>query len=535
MLAQKNRVPTETQTSKVVLQLKGIGKRYGGVKALNNVDFKCSQGSIHAILGENGAGKSTLIKIISGVIQASEGTVEISGQAVKFANPTQAVKQGVVCIFQELSLLPDLSVADNICITDPPRNRFGLIDKSAQIRLATQLLAQVNCADINPRELVRDLPLSRRQMVEIAKALGRKPKLLILDEATSALSAADVEKVYEILKKLRSDGLTMLYISHRMHEIEELADTLSVFRNGQHIETFSKGSRNNDEIIQMMIGRDVTSVFPAKPIAKTIKPTVLKIENLSWSNQLKNVSLSLKEGEIIGLGGLDGQGQHEILLALFGVLKGYQGKIIINGNETLFTSPKQAKSEAISIALIPEDRKTQGLMLPMGIDDNISIASLKRLSKGLMINKNKETQNVNEMIEKMSIKVGAASNPVSSLSGGNQQKVVIAKWLMTQAKIILLDDPTRGIDVGTKQELYQLFRELADKGHSIILYSTDYDELIGCCDRGSILYQGSIIKELAGDDLNETNIIASSLNMALEKDQVKRMNKRNENNREVSL
>lgn len=505
---------------KIVLKLRGISKNYGGVKALQNVDFACKKGSIHAILGENGAGKSTLIKIMSGVVQPTKGELIVGGEKRQFANPTQASEHGVVCIFQELSLVPDLSVADNICITSPPRNAFGLIDKKAQIKKAEELLKRVNCEDINPRELVKNLPLSRRQMVEIAKALGRNPKVLILDEATSALSASDVENVYKILRGLRDEGLTMLYISHRMHEIDELADTLSVFRNGQHIETFQKGERNNDQIIEMMIGREYSNVFPKKPKHNEPMQTVLAVENFSWNDRLDNVSLSLGKGEILGLGGLDGQGQHEILLALFGVLRGYDGKIKVNGKPISLKSPQQAKSDAVSIALIPEDRKTEGLMLPMSINDNISIATLDQLTKGLIIDKTAENEKIAEMIEKMIIKVGDVDDPVSTLSGGNQQKVVIAKWLMTGAKILLLDDPTRGIDVGTKQELYRLFRELADNGHSIILYSTDYDELIGCCDRVSIFYQGKIIRELTGDEITETNIVASALNMEVSEQKV---------------
>lgn len=511
-MPKNNKSPKKAE-QKLVLKLSGISKNYGGVKALRQVDFECKEGSIHAILGENGAGKSTLIKIISGVVQPTEGELIVGGEKRQFTNPTQAGEHGVVCIFQELSLVPDLSVADNICITSPPRNALGLIDKKAQIKRAEELLKRVNCEDINPRELVKNLPLSRRQMVEIAKALGRKPKLLILDEATSALSASDVENVYKILRDLRKEGLTMLYISHRMHEIDELADTLSVFRNGQHIQTFEKGQRNNDEIIEMMIGREYSNVFPPKPIHKEPLPTVLAVENFSWNERLDNISLNVGRGEILGLGGLDGQGQHEILLALFGVLRGYEGKIKVNGKEVSLTSPQQAKSDTVSIALIPEDRKTEGLMLPMSINDNISIATLDQLTKGLVIDKSAENIKIAEMIDKMSIKIGGVDDAVATLSGGNQQKVVIAKWLMTGAKILLLDDPTRGIDVGTKQELYRLFRELADNGHTIILYSTDYDELIGCCDRVSIFYQGKIIRELIGDQITETNIVASALNM----------------------
>ncbi len=503
------------QQSQFALDLTGVSKRYGGVTALNEVDFKCKPGSIHAILGENGAGKSTLIKIISGVVQPDDGVIKIGDDAVHFTTPQHATDKGVVCIFQELSLMPDMSVADNICLTDPPRNWLGLIDSAEQIRISEELLARVDCDDINPRELVKNLPLSRRQMVEIAKALGRNPKILILDEATSALAAADVEKVYEILKGLREDGLTLLYISHRMHEIEELADTYSVFRNGSHIETFEKGKRSDQEIVEMMIGREISSVFPPKPEKSETLPHVLEVENLNWTDRLTNISLSLGKGETIGLGGLDGQGQREFLLALFGVLRGVEGTIKVNGTETRISSPKQAKSDDIGMALIPEDRKTEGLMLPMSVRDNVSIVSLDQFTKGLSIDKGLEDQKINEMVEKMTIKVGSVEDSVATLSGGNQQKVVIAKWLMTGAQIILLNDPTRGIDVGTKQELYQLFRELADAGNSIIFYSTDYDELIGLCDRVMIFYAGKILKELVGDQINETNIVASSLNIDL--------------------
>jgi ribose transport system ATP-binding protein len=256
-------------------RMKGVSKRYGGVRALDNVDFECVPGRIHAILGENGAGKSTLIKIIAGVVQPDDGQLEFLGQPASFKSPAEATKAGIVCVFQELSLMPDLTVADNICITDPPR-KFGLIDYGAQSRRAEELLKRAGCTDVHPDELVKNLPLSRRQMVEIAKALGRKPKMLILDEATSALTAADVSKVYQTLKMLREEGLSILYISHRMHEIAELADDCSVFRNGRHIETFPKGSKTDDQVVELMIGREYKHVFPPKPAASA-RPCVLQI------------------------------------------------------------------------------------------------------------------------------------------------------------------------------------------------------------------------------------------------------------------
>jgi ribose transport system ATP-binding protein len=494
------------------LELTGISKRYGGVRALEGVDFACRQGSIHAILGENGAGKSTLIKIVSGVVQPDSGTIRLTGSEVTIPDPPAANRAGIVCIFQELSLMPDLSVADNISIADPPR-RFGLIDHRAQRRRAEELLARVGCEDVNPLERVKNLPLSRRQMVEIAKALGKRPRLLILDEATSALTSADVEKVYTILHQLRDEGLALLYISHRMHEIEALADACSVFRNGRHIETFEKGQRNEEEIVQLMIGREWAHVYPPKPQRNAPARPVLEARDLRWAARLNGVSLQVGKGEIVGLGGLDGQGQRELLLALFGVLRSLEGEVRIDGQPASIKSPAAAKDGRYAMALIPEDRKTEGLMLPMSVADNLGMAALGSLTSGFLIDRTREREAIQRMVEKLRIKVGNVGDAVATLSGGNQQKVVIAKWLMTDPRLILLNDPTRGIDVGTKQELYQLLRDLADAGAAILLYTTDYDELIGLCDRVLILYDGAVVRELEAPDITETNIITSSLNL----------------------
>jgi ribose transport system ATP-binding protein len=442
--------------------------------------------------------------------------MRLEGRPVRFDGPIAANEAGIVCIFQELSLMPDLSVADNISIKDPPR-RLGLIDHRAQRRKAEALLARVGCADVNPLSRVRDLPLSRRQMVEIAKALGQDPKLLILDEATSALTGADVEKVYEILHGLRAQGLAILYISHRMHEIETLADTWSVFRNGRHIETFAKGARTDSEVVQLMIGRELTQVFPPKPAAGPNRRPMLDVAGLGWGERLKDISFTVHEGEIVGLGGLDGQGQRELLLALFGVLRGVDGTIKVDGRKVTISGPSGAKAKGIDMALIPEDRKTEGLMLPMSIAENLSMAALGGLASGPIIDRGRESAAVQAMVEKLRIKIGSVDDPVATLSGGNQQKVVIGKWLMTGPRIILLNDPTRGIDVGTKQELYQLLRDLAAEGAAILFYTTDYDELIGCCDRVLILYDGGITNVLEGEAINETNIVASALNISTEK------------------
>ncbi|HEV2558423.1 MAG TPA: sugar ABC transporter ATP-binding protein [Microvirga sp.] len=496
--------------------LSRISKRYGGVHALRDVDFGCSRGSIHAVLGENGAGKSTLMKIMAGVVQPDDGRMILDGTPVAFANPAAANRAGIVCIFQELSLMPELSVADNITLSSPPR-RFGLIDGRAQRRRSEELLARVGCEDIDPAGRVADLPLSRRQMVEIAKALGRDPKLLILDEATSALTAADVNRVYRMLFELKARGLGILYISHRMNEIEALADRCSVFRNGRHIETFAKGARSHDEIIGLMIGREIEGQFPPKPARKRPQP-LIAIKDLAWENRLNGVTLEAGRGEIVGLGGLDGQGQKELLLALFGVLRGVRGTVTVDGRPLAARSPRASKSGRTRMALVPEDRKSEGLILSMSIADNLAMASLSQLSRGPFINPARTTEAVQRAVEQLRIKIGSAGDPVSTLSGGNQQKVVIAKWLATRPDVILLNDPTRGIDVGTKQEIYRLMRELADAGACMLFYSTDYEELIGCCDRVAVLYDGRIVRELEGEAITERNLIASALNIGKERE-----------------
>jgi ribose transport system ATP-binding protein len=501
-----------------ILTMEGVSKRYGGVRALENASLAIAAGRIHAILGENGAGKSTLIKILAGVVKPDAGRIVLDGAEVAFDSPSAANHAGLVCIFQELSLIPDLSVADNVAISNPPQ-RLGLIDRRAQRRLTENALARAGAADIHPMALVRDLPLSRRQMVEIAKALARNPRILILDEATSALTAADVAKVFVVLKRLRQEGLALLYISHRMHEIAELADDCTVFRNGSNVGAFRAGTKSHDEVVTMMIGRELSHVFPPKPPpgARASTP-LIEVSGLHWADRLRDISFRAHAGEVVGLGGLDGQGQRELLLALFGVLRGVAGEIRIDGRVVAPRSPHAAKTGSIGMALIPEDRKTEGLMLPMSLNDNLSFAALDRVSRGGVIDRAREARLVRDMVELLSIRASGFDTPAGALSGGNQQKVVIAKWLMAQPRVILLNDPTRGIDVATKQEIYQLLRRLADSGAAIIFYTTDYSELIGCCDRALVLYDGAIKRVLVGEEITERALISSALNIAEESD-----------------
>jgi len=493
--------------------MEGVSKSYGGVRALDSADLTILAGRVHAILGENGAGKSTLIKVLAGVVAPDSGRISIEGREVAFPSPAAAQAAGIAVIFQELSLIPELSVADNILINQPPK-RLGLIDRGRQREMAEAALARAGATDIHPRTPVKDLPLSRRQMVEIAKALARNPRLLILDEATSALTAADVERVLALLRRLRDEGLALAYISHRMHEIAEIADDCTIFRNGRNVATYLAGTKSHDEVVELMIGREYRHVFPAKPAPRNENAAPrLELRGLSWTNRLKDISLKASAGEIVGLGGLDGQGQRELLLALFGALSGLAGEIRIEGEPVSIGSPKQAKEKRLGMALIPEDRKTEGLMLPMSVGQNLSFAALDEYSNFGVIDQQAEARAIKEAISALQIKVAKVGLPVASLSGGNQQKVVIGKWLMTGPRIILLNDPTRGIDVGTKQEIYALLRRLADAGAAIVFYSTDYAELIGCCDRVLVLYDGKVKRTLIGDEITEKALIASALNL----------------------
>ncbi len=494
-----------------LFRVESVSKRYGGVRALENASLAVQGGSIHAILGENGAGKSTLIKIMAGVVAPDEGRMTLEGHEVGFSSPAAANRAGIACIFQELSLIPDLSVADNIFIGAPPR-RFGLIDRARQRTMAEQALARAGAEHIHPLAPVKDLPLSRRQMVEIAKALARHPRILILDEATSALTAADVAKVLVVLRRLRTEGLALLYISHRMHEIAEIADECTVFRNGRNVATYRAGTKTDAEVVEMMIGREYSHVFPPKAApANRATPPMLEVRDLAWTDRLNSISLQVRPGEVVGLGGLDGQGQRELLLALFGVLIGVSGTVRVDGKHVHLANPRRAKGRAIGMALIPEDRKTEGLMLPMSVRDNLSFAALNRFSRAGVIDRPAERKAVDAMMELLSIRAANTDIAVGALSGGNQQKVVIAKWLMTKPRIILLNDPTRGVDVGTKEEVYRLLRKLAESGAAILFYSTDYDELIGCCDRVLVMYAGAIRSELEGADITERALVASAL------------------------
>ena len=491
--------------------LAGISKSYGGTVALDGVDLRIRGASIHAILGENGAGKSTLIKILTGVVKPDSGSVTLDGAPFAVRSPATAAAAGIACVFQELSLVPDLSVADNIFLargTGP----IGFIDRRRQREAAEALLRELG-SDVRPTDIVRSLTLSEAQLVEIAKALAKRPRLLILDEATSALGEQQVGRLFQILRRLRDEGVSILYITHRMHEVDTLCDTCSVFRNGQHVETFVQGTRSPDAVVELMLGRSVAQIYPAKAGTARGEP-MLEVRDLSWDGRIDKVSFAVRPGEIYGIGGLDGHGQRETLLALFGVLRNVSGEIRFGGRPVHVGSPGQAKRRGLGIALVPEDRKTEGLHVALTIANNLTLSVLDRLTRFGVVEGGRQRRLVDELMKRLQIKASSPKAAVASLSGGNQQKVVLAKWLACEPRLILLCDPTRGIDVGTKAEIYALLRRLAAEGAAIVLHSTDYDELIGLCDRVGIFYGGTILRELAGDALNERNILRASFALA---------------------
>lgn len=483
---------------------------FGATKALEDVDFACRSHEIHAVLGENGAGKSTLMKLIAGVLQPTGGRIILDDADVKLATPRTAQDLGLVCMFQELSLVPDLTVRENLLL-GAPGSGLGWL-RSEALAKAQDVLTRIDGGHIKMSTRVSDLSLPSRQQVEIAKALMRAPRLLILDEATSALNASVVAKVFDLIRAERDQGTSVLFISHRFHEIEALADRISVFRNGSRVATFDQGAHSYDEIINMMVGQKIGELFPPKPPVSATGKEVLKVENFSWEGRFADVSLSVREGQIVGLGGLDGQGQGAFLMGLFGLLRRAEGRISVSGKPVSYSSPKAAKQPDIALVFIPEDRKTEGLIQEQSILENLQLAAL-----GLKDLDASDPELYTSTLDRLELKHGGLELPVSSLSGGNQQKVVLAKWLAIKPRCLLLADPTRGIDVKTKTQIYQMLRRLADEGTAILLLSTDYEELIQLCDETHIFYAGRLVASMSGDNMTAQNIIAASLNVTEER------------------
>lgn len=485
-----------------LVELKGASRYYGSVAALSDVDFICRAGEIHAVLGENGAGKSTLMKVVAGVMQPEPGEVFVDGHAVRLTSPRVAMDHGIVCMFQELSLAPDLSVRDNVLLGARSTGLgFFSYRRMQEVR---RLLDRIGGEAIRLTARVRDLTLPDQQLVEIVKALYRKPRLLILDEATSALNASVVKRVFAILREQRDAGLGVLFISHRFHEVEALADRISVFRNGRHVETFANGRYGYGDIIQRMVGQSIDELYPPRIASgDRASDVVLAVEDLNWSGQLRDVGFSVRAGEIVGIGGLDGQGQITLLHALFGVLRRVEGSVRIGDRHVVPGSPREAKKSATGLALVPEDRKTEGLIPDMSIQANLDIAQLGHDGTAKV--------DFMALAAELELKCASFAQSVGSLSGGNQQKVALMKWLALSPRCLLLADPTRGIDVRTKTQIYALLRRLADQGVAVVLVSTDHEELVHLCDVVHVFYGGRIVTSLKGAELTSEAVVAASL------------------------
>ena len=490
-------------TSPPLLQVEGVTKRFAGVHALRGVDLHLGAGEVLAVVGENGAGKSTLMKILAGVQPPDEGSISIDGQPVTIDSCKTAMGHGIVLIHQELNLAENLDVGANIFLGREP-TKLGLIDKKTIYNESKKYLEMVGL-DVKPSTLVKELPIGRQQMVEIAKALSVGARVLIMDEPTSSLSTKETLRLFEVVKDLRNKGVSIIYISHRLGEVQELADRTTVLRDGENAGELTKQEITHDNLVRLMVGRDLSQFYArTQSVPGDIVFQANDLVTPAWPEHKLN--FSIRKGEIVGVAGLVGAGRTEMLQVLFGIDRAVSGSMTFGGKPLRLTCANDAIE--VGIALVPEDRKQHGLVLEMSVRENISLAGLKRnkLPMGFL-NRSQESSDTTEMTDKMSIKTPSAEQVVQYLSGGNQQKVVIGKWLALGPQLLLLDEPTRGIDVGAKQEIYALMEQLAKSGVAILFVSSEMEEILGMSDRTLVMHEGRIAGELNRDQLSEEAIM----------------------------
>ena len=488
------------------IEMKGIDKSFGTNQVLKNAGFFLKDGEIHALMGENGAGKSTLMKILTGVYTRDAGTVLVDGQEVVYKNPQEAEQAGIVFIYQEINSLFDLTVEENLFMGKEITKGFGICDKKAMRAKAREVMDKMG-VHIDVGATMSDLSVGQQQMVEICKALMADAKVLIMDEPTAALTQSETEVLFEVINSLRAKGVSIVYISHRMEEIFELCDRITILRDGQYIDTKYIKDITMDDVVQMMIGREIGERYPKRDCQ--IGAEVLRVEGLSHEKFFKDVSFSVHAGEVLGVSGLMGAGRTEIMHTIFGSYPAAGGKIFIDGFEHTIRNPREAI--AAGIGFITEDRKTEGLLLEKSISENIEICNLGKTSIKGVRNTQKRAELVKKGIEEFRIRCFGPDHECHNLSGGNQQKVVLAKWLNTTADIIIMDEPTRGIDVGAKHEIYKLMFELIKQGKSIILISSEMLEITSLCDRVMVMKGGVIAAELTGDEITGDNIMKYAL------------------------
>jgi ribose transport system ATP-binding protein len=481
-----------TSASTPILRFEGISKFFAGVTALQEVSFEIRAGHCHTVVGENGAGKSTLGKIVAGIHSPSEGTLYLEGRPVEFSTPLEAVRAGIGMVHQELCFCPNLTVAENLCLGSLP-TRFGFLNRSEMRARARTMLAEIG-ASIDVDAPIASLSTGQEQIVQIAGAVGTGARIIVMDEPTSSLASAEAERLFELIDRLKARGVTVIYVSHRLEEIFRLCDRVTVLRDGHHIETADISNMTMETIVQRMIGRPVEQYFPghldSKPGAEK-----LRIEDLSSPGKFENINLSVRAGEVVGLAGLVGAGRSEVAQAIFGLDPRVTGRILIDGHEVHIRSPRQAM--ALGIGYLPEDRKTQGLVLSMGGRANLSLPILDRLSRLGFVRTGPEKTLTRRYFDRLRVRTPHMDAPVCSLSGGNQQKIAMAKWLASECGVLLIDEPTRGVDVGAKAEIHALIDELAGDGAAILLISSELPEVLNLSTRIIVLREGRQMGELS--------------------------------------
>ena len=490
-----------------LLELRGIEKLFPGVKALSDMSFAVRSGSVHVLCGENGAGKSTLCKIINGIYQPDRGEILLDGKPVLIRDPIEARAHKIAMIFQELNFIPEFTVEQNLFLGNEPVNRFGKVDWAAMRRQTLALLKQEGLP-YKPDTQLKDLSVSDIQMLEIIKAISYKANILIMDEPTSAISTKEVEVLFRKIAQLKSQGVGIIYISHKMDEIFRIADEISVLRDGRLIDTRPAKELDIETVIKLMVGRKMESAFPEKH-GQPVGPVSLEVKNLCQGRAFHDISFNLRQGEIVGFAGLMGAGRTEVVRALFGLDPIVSGTVSIKGQPVAIKSVQDSIGHGM--VMVSEDRKRYGIIPVRDVKENISLSSLEKVRNLFGIDHRKERQRDTEISKRMNVKTPSLETLISSLSGGNQQKIVLAKWLLRTPEILLLDEPTRGIDVGAKFEIYTLITELAREGKAVLMISSEMEELIGVCDRIYVMAKGRIAGELARKDFSQENIMKLAL------------------------
>ncbi|MDT5271464.1 MAG: rhamnose transport system ATP-binding protein [Acidobacteriota bacterium] len=490
-----------------LLRATDITKSYAGVQALKSASLELRAGEVHALIGENGAGKSTLIKIITGAVEPDGGELQIEGKTITHNSPRVAKELGVAAIYQQPALFPELTVAENIALGVEQSGMAGRVDWRARRSRAAELLAQVG-ARIDADADAGDLTMPQQQLVEIARALGADAKVLILDEPTASLSEEDTQNLFNVIRTLRERGVGMVYISHRLEELPVIADRVTVLRDGRTIDTRQMSEVNRQQLIQMMVGRELSAVFPKREVA--LGDVVLELRDLGCAESgIKGVNLSVRAGEIVGLAGLVGAGRTELAAAVFGLTPVDEGEILLRGERLHIKSPGEAIRRGI--AYLPEDRRRHGVILDMQIGANITLASLDRISRRGVLDFKREKELAGDYARRLGVKTPAIYVPVATLSGGNQQKVALSRWLLTRPKVLILDEPTQGIDVGAKSEIHALMTDLAAEGVAVLMISSELPEILGMSDRVAVMYGGTIVEILDRVDATQEKVLALAL------------------------